>query len=223
MSTDPFAIRCAGWTASALMRIIYHTSRKQFLHLERLSDLLEADQQVIIASWHNRLLQSVFIYLKANPGHRRLVPIASASKDGGIAAHAMAGLGLTCVRGSSNRKGISAFKAMMREARDGADIAFTPDGPKGPLYHIHDGVLTAARMTGAPIVPISYQAKRCKRLNSWDRLILPAPFNQLRLGVGEPFYVPRKLDEGAMDQLAKQLHESMRALDQELAFPGQDY
>lgn len=204
------------------MRVIFHTSKKEFFYQERLSDLLENDQQVIIASWHNRLLQSVFIYLTANPGHRRLVPIASASKDGGIAAHAMRGLGLKCVRGSSNRKGVSAFKAMLREARDGADLAFTPDGPKGPIYHVHEGVLMASRMTGAPIVPITYQAKRCKRLSSWDRLIVPTPFNHLRFGVGEPFYVPRKASSEEFEALAEELRKQMRALDEELAFDKSD-
>lgn len=192
-----------------MMRSVFHTARKRYVHPENLTRFFESGQVVIMAAWHNRNFLSPFGYLAHHPKGRRLHPMASASKDGALAAHAMAGIGLNCVRGSTRKGGSSALRKMIRILRDGQDLAFTPDGPRGPLHHIEEGVIVAAKMTGAPIVPISFQAKRKKRLNSWDRLIVPALFTRINYVYGEPLFVPRDCGSERIAEYASRLQQEL--------------
>ena len=49
---------------------------------------------------------------------------------------------------------------MMRAARNGSNIVFTPDGPKGPRRVVKEGVIYAAQATALPIVPFAFAAKK---------------------------------------------------------------
>lgn len=185
-----------------MMRSVFYTARVRYLHPENMTRFFASGQAVIMTAWHNRNFLSPFGYLAHCPRGRELHPIASASKDGALAAHAMAGIGLKCVRGSTRKGGSSALRKMIRILRDGQDLAFTPDGPRGPLHHVEEGVILAAKMTGAPIVPISFQAKRKRRLNSWDRLIIPSLFTRINYVYGEPLFVPKDSGPEQMAQYA---------------------
>ena len=209
---DPLWIVFAGILISLYMRFLYLSSRKKFADAHHLTQFLNGDQPALLVAWHNRNILSPFAFLSQRPRHRRMVPIASASKDGGLAAWAMWGLGLPCVRGSSSRGGAGALKKMIRLVREGKDLAFTPDGPRGPLHHVHEGVLIAAKMTGAPIVPLTFQAKHHRRLKSWDRMIIPRPFTRLNFVYGEPLYIPRNADAEALQAFGQTLKNRLLAL-----------
>lgn len=214
---DPLWIIVAGLLLSGYMRFLYYSSRKRFINPHFLTQTFADDQPAIIAAWHNRNVLSPFAFISQSPKHCRLSPIASASKDGGLAAWAMWGLGLSCVRGSSSRGGAGALKQMIRLIRAGRHVAFTPDGPRGPLHHVHQGVLIAAKMTGAPIVPLTYHAKRHKRLKSWDRLMIPKPFTRLNFVYGEPLFVPRKATAEDLEEMALTLRQRLLKCDEEAA------
>ena len=214
---DPFWVKLAGVLLSVYMRCLYYSSRKSFHDAHYLTQFFETEQSTILAAWHNRNVLSPFAYLSQRPRHRNLVPIASASKDGGLAAWAMWGLGLRCVRGSSSRGGAKALKQMIRVVREGKDLAFTPDGPRGPLHHVHEGVLMAAKMTGAPIIPLTFDAKRKTRLRSWDGLIVPKPFTRLNFVYGEPVWVPRKASSEDLQEYAEVLQKRLIELGEKAA------
>lgn len=214
---DPFWVKVAGILLSCYMRLLYWTGRKRFIGAPHLTQFFDSGQPVILAAWHNRNVLSPFSFLSQRPRGRHLAPIASASKDGGLAAWAMWGLGLPCVRGSSSRGGAGALKKMIRLIREGKDLAFTPDGPRGPLHHVHEGVLLAAKMTGAPIVPLTFDAQRKRELNSWDRLIVPKLFSRLNFIYGEPVWVPRNANEQQLKDLGETLQERLIAMGEEAA------
>jgi len=199
----------AGLIFSLAMRFIYYTSRKRFIGKEPIEALLRRDQPIILAAWHNRNILIVFAYLAARPRGRRIAPLASASRDGALATWAMRGFGLRCVRGSSSRGGFAALKQLTKTLNGGADVAFTPDGPRGPRYSVQGGAITAAKMTGAPIVPVAYQAKRRKILRSWDGMIVPYPFNRLNYVYGDPLWVPRDCPAHEIEGYADRLKESL--------------
>jgi len=74
-------------------------------------------------------------------------------------------------------------------AADG-NVLFTPDGPRGPVYQVSQGVIFLAQKSGAPIVPIHMEYSSCWRLKSWDRFVVPRPFATLRAIFGQPIQVP---------------------------------
>jgi lysophospholipid acyltransferase (LPLAT)-like uncharacterized protein len=98
------------------------------------------------------------------------------------------------------------IKALKEEIRPGAIV---PDGPRGPRFKVQPGIITLAQKTGYPIVPISYSAKRLKVFASWDRFVMPYPFNEGQVIYGAPISVPWKLDAEERDLYRARLEEEL--------------
>ena len=150
---------------------------------------------VIFALWHNRIFTIPPIWWRTGGNLRKSVVLTSASKDGAILAKAMAVFGLGAVRGSSSRRAVAALIGMKRALQEGHDVCITPDGPRGPCYSFHPGVIKLAQATGTAIVPIHLHFTSAWRLKTWDRLVIPKPFSRVTVVFGELLVVPRKLDE----------------------------
>ena len=52
------------------------------------------------------------------------------------------------------------MREILRRMKQGFDAAFTPDGPRGPKEIVQMGVIAAARLSGAPIVPVAYSCSK---------------------------------------------------------------
>ena len=152
---------------------------------------------VIFALWHNRIFTLPPIWWRTGGNLRKTVVLTSASKDGAILARAMAVFGLGAVRGSSSRRAVAAIIGMKRALQEGLDVCITPDGPRGPRYGFHPGVVKLAESTGSPIIPIHASYASAWRLKSWDALVIPKPFSRVTVVFGEALVIPPKLDEAA--------------------------
>lgn len=205
----PFKMKALGFVIAQFLRFLFYSSKKTYIGKENVTQYFDKDQPIIVVSWHNRNILGAFGYLSLRPKGRQWFPMSSASKDGSIATSAMEWLGVTCIRGSSSKRGMQALREMLRTAKDGNDLGITPDGPRGPKYKIQEGVITTAKLTGCPLVPMAYQAKRKKLLNSWDAMIVPFPFNHLRYVYGEPMVIPRKATEEELETYRLKLEEEM--------------
>ena len=208
----PLKARFGGFLLAALMRLIYVTSLRRFLNREAIERQFASGEPFILVSWHNRNILAPFGYLAHRRGRRRFMPLASASRDGSLAAAAMQSLGVTCIRGSSSRGGSKALRQMLKAAKAGNDLGITLDGPRGRIYQVQPGVVASARMTGLPIIPMAYQARRKVLLKSWDRMIVPWPFNRLVYAYGEPIRVPRDADEAALEAYRIEVQTALMAL-----------
>ena len=205
----PLKTRLLALALASLMRFIHATSRKRFTNAGVLRDQLASDEPCIVAAWHNRNILAAFGYLAHRQPGRAWRPLASASRDGSLAAATMARLGVHCIRGSSSRGGARALREMLRAVKQGDDLGITPDGPRGPKYVVQEGVITTARLTGLPIIPMSYQARHRKELSSWDAMIVPRPFTTLHYVYGEPIRVPRNADAAEQEALRARLEAEL--------------
>ncbi|ALJ56908.1 hypothetical protein AMD24_00748 [Candidatus Xiphinematobacter sp. Idaho Grape] len=137
---------------------------------------------VIIAFWHNRILAVILAFLRKYPACRRgIFALASPSQDGEILAAVMAAFCIGAVRGSSSRRGSQALLGLTTKLQQGFDIAVTPDGPRGPRYHLHPGLLFLASTTGARILPIHVNFSCAITLRSWDKFRIPLPFSRVEV------------------------------------------
>lgn len=122
--------------------------------------------QYILAFWHAHLL------LMLHARYRRpIMAVISQSKDGDLIANTFSHYDVEAARGSSTRGGTQALRDLLRAARNGYNLAFTPDGPKGPPRVLKDGVVYAAQAAGLPIVPVAFAAKKkscCDRGTGWS-------------------------------------------------------
>jgi lysophospholipid acyltransferase (LPLAT)-like uncharacterized protein len=146
-------------------------------------------QPVIFAIWHNRLLMLPRVF---DPSFqtRQSYGLISASRDGDLIAIFIERSGYGTIRGSSSRKGVIALRQLvdMLASREG-NVLVTPDGPRGPVYQVSQGVVFLAQKSGAPIVPIHMEYTSCWRMKSWDRFVVPKPFATLRAIFGAPIHV----------------------------------
>jgi lysophospholipid acyltransferase (LPLAT)-like uncharacterized protein len=68
----------------------------------------------------------------------------------------------------------------------GTNMAFTPDGPRGPRHSFAPGALILAHRAEVPIVTITAHVDRTWRFGSWDGFELPKPFAKITVLYGAP-------------------------------------
>ena len=158
------------------------------------------------AFWHGRLLLMPLIYKG-----KSLSFLVSPHRDGQVVGKALERFGFHAILGSTTRKGFSAFKKMVKAHQNGSDLALTPDGPRGPRHQVQTGVVELARLTGRPVVPLSFSASKKKVFKTWDRFLLPYPFSKGVFIWGEPIYVDPNGDRAHLEErrilLEKRLNE----------------
>ncbi len=164
---------------------------------------------VIMAFWHNRTFLMPRFYEKYCWGNTTFTFI-SRSRDGQFMAEVARRFGVMAVRGSSSRHGVSATLAALHKARDEkVDITITPDGPRGPRYQVHPGILRLAQTTGRPIVAIDCRLQWKWELKSWDKFRIPIPFSRCHLSTAPPIHVPPEATEAELEILATKVAEAL--------------
>ena len=146
-------------------------------------------QPVIFAIWHNRLLMLPRVFDPTFPT-RQSYGLISASRDGDHIAKFIERSGYGTIRGSSSRKGVIALRQLVETLASDGNVLVTPDGPRGPVYQVSQGIVFLAQKSGAAVVPIHMEYSSCWRLKSWDRFVVPRPFAKLRAIFGSPIHVP---------------------------------
>jgi lysophospholipid acyltransferase (LPLAT)-like uncharacterized protein len=160
--------------------------------------------------WHNRLLV-IPSFFKRYMHPRRASALTSPSKDGEILAAYLARFGIGAIRGSSSRRGMVAMLEMKRAIENGSEIAITPDGPRGPRYHLSPGVIALAQNAGVPVVPISVAYSRYWQLKSWDAFQIPKPFATVDITMLSVEKIPHTDTSEAFEEQRTRLEGIMRA------------
>ena len=165
------------WFSAALIRLVGSTLR--VTEDDGANILRRPDHPPLIyAFWHNRVGLIPYFYERDGSG-RSLFVFISLSRDGQFITDVAERFGVKAVRGSSSRKGTKAALEAVRAARDPhADIAITPDGPRGPRRVAAPGVAQLAALSGVPVLPCAAQTTRRWVLPSWDRMVVPKPFGR---------------------------------------------
>ena len=166
------------------LEIVHATMRWRLVDSEGADAAVSRPDGLIGAFWHGRIALSVIgrKVLKNKPTRVMI----SLSPDGQFIAMAMERMGLPAIRGSAikvtnkakPKGGSTAFRQSLAFIGEGGCVALTPDGPRGPNQVMRDGVVTLARMSGAPVFLFGLAASRAIGLKSWDRTRLPLPFTR---------------------------------------------
>ena len=159
--------------------------------------------------WHNRMLLMPWMHQNLFPGEGGAI-LCSPSGDGQIIADVCERFGFTAVRGSSSRRGAQALVELANQTKIGKDIGITPDGPRGPVYRMHPGVIKLAQLTGAPMLPLHVTYSRAISMPTWDKFLLPLPFAKVRLEIAPCISVPRRMTEAECEAHRLHLERMMR-------------
>jgi lysophospholipid acyltransferase (LPLAT)-like uncharacterized protein len=143
---------------SLFLKSLGKTSR--FIHVDReYAREIWSSTNLIVCFWHGRLLMMPFAY-ERNKGK----VLISRHRDGEFIARVIRYFNLGSIRGSYRKGGISTSREIIRSLKEGYDVAITPDGPKGPRHVVKRGIMEIAKISGKPILPISYSASKKKFL-----------------------------------------------------------
>jgi lysophospholipid acyltransferase (LPLAT)-like uncharacterized protein len=170
----------------------------------------QIERPVIFLLWHNRIASMPAFYERWRVRHRpRAIVLTSASPEGSLLAQFLDHFGLGAVRGSSSRRASVALREMARRVAKGHDIIVTPDGPRGPRYHLQPGALYLAQRTSRPIVPVHLEYSRYLRFKSWDGFAIALPFARVKLVIGEPCWINASCINDELETERRRLEQIM--------------
>ncbi len=180
--TKLFLLSRFGWALVWLLGSLLRYRVEGWEHVERLK---KAGSPAILSFWHNQIFYATHFWR-----FRNISVITSPHADGDYIAHIIERFGYSTARGSSTRGSTGALLELKRHLRKGGDVAFTIDGPRGPVYQVKPGPVWLSQKTGHPIVPFHIQPKSFWQTRSWDGFRIPKPFSPALVKIGPPFTVP---------------------------------
>ncbi|MBN8527670.1 MAG: lysophospholipid acyltransferase family protein [Caulobacterales bacterium] len=177
----PWVQAALAWVLAEWMRLCFATIRWTYENEGLAQEIWARGGGVLCVFWHSRIGLSPACWPldRAQPAKA----LISLSPDGQFIAKAVARLGFPAIRGSSSNKdkadrakgGSQALRDGLRQLKVGA-LAITPDGPRGPVNVMAEGLPLLAKLSGAPVLFIGMSCNPAIRLGSWDRAVLPLPF-----------------------------------------------
>ena len=179
----------ASWLIAWIIRLVAKSIRWEMVAGDSTTRVMDAEAPVIGIFWHNRILLMSAGWQPSRP----ITLLRSPHRDGQLIGRAIERLGYQTVSGSSNKGGASGLRNLLKALRAGTSIGITPDGPRGPRMRLSAGVVAAARLSGAPVVPAAWNVEHRKLFGTWDRMILARPFSRGVFIFGEPIIVPKTL------------------------------
>ncbi|MFC6489890.1 lysophospholipid acyltransferase family protein [Nitratireductor sp. GCM10026969] len=198
---------------AAGIRFIERTNRR----VEGSHDMekvMEAHGPAIAGLWHGQHLLAPAV----NPRTHPVVALFSRSADAELNALVAQRLGFDIVRGSGGREGkhrvrkggAAALIQLKRKIEAGFSVAMIADIPHGTPRQAGLGIVTLARLSGRPIVPMAIATSRRKVLkNTWDKTTVNLPFGRLALILGEPIFVAADADDHEMEEKRRQVTDAI--------------
>lgn len=145
---------------------------------------------LILCFWHRAIFTSTWAFRDQKIG-----VITSQSFDGEYIARIISAFGYSPIRGSSSRGGVRALLESRRLLEQGRSVAFTSDGPRGPVFVAKPGPVLLASKSEIPLVAFHIAVERSWRLKTWDQFVIPKPFSRALLCMGAAIKIPSGLDE----------------------------
>lgn len=161
-------------------KLLYATWRIKRNECPEFQQALRNRTPVILAHWHGDELAVIHLVRRY-----RIATITSTSKDGELMNQVLRWLGASTARGSSTRQGAAALRGVISLCRrNGNNVSFAVDGPKGPIYKVKPGVFEFSRLMNAPIYIVSVGVSRPWIFHrSWNKCVLPRFFSRLVIDI----------------------------------------
>jgi lysophospholipid acyltransferase (LPLAT)-like uncharacterized protein len=208
--------RLNDWVATVLAGYVsfcVRTSRWERDGFEALARHLDTGEPAVMVLWHQRLIMAPFLF---DMERGKICGLTSSARAGRLAGRIVQKFGFVTVAMSSHQRHVSLSRAVLGHMRQGMSVGIACDGPTGPARQAKTFPLVWARSSGHPVFVTAYAGRRCIRLPTWDRMMLPLPFTRGALLVRPfPHRIPRKLDDAGMEDLRQKLDAALDAVTDE--------
>jgi lysophospholipid acyltransferase (LPLAT)-like uncharacterized protein len=207
--------------AVILVRSIWGTYRYVVTGEDAVNRLVSDGEPLIFTFWHEHIFAVAPYLFRLGRRGARITFLVSPSVDGDLVVRILDILGGRAVRGSATRSGVKAMKGLYRAiVRERGSPVVLPDGPQGPRHHCKPGSLLLAQMSGARILPMACTASPAWRLRTWDRIVLPLPFAEVRVVLGDSYTVPTGMSSDELEEARQELEERLGDLRPESSAGG---
>lgn len=179
--------------------------------------VIGSEPNAIFALWHGQHLLAPALM----PRWLETVALVSRSSDAEINALVVEKFGIETARGSGGRPdqqlsgkgGARALITLRKALEAGKAVCMIADVPGGEPRSAGLGIITLARISGRPIVPIAVASSRRIVLEKTrDKTTINLPFGQICAIFGDPVFVPEDADEETMERLRVGLSDAMNEI-----------
>lgn len=202
----------AGRSLARLMRLVHRTS--SIVHDPAdMRERLAALHPAIVVGWHGQLMMTQFL----QPEGTRAAAIVARHGDADIIGEALTSFGVELIRGAGSgsrqrdRGGAHALRGALRALENGISVVVSADVPPGPARRATIGIVTLARMSGRPILPVAAATSRFKSFDTWSRMTINLPFSKLAYVFGGEVVVPRTAGKDELERYRLDLERRLNA------------
>ena len=156
--------RCAwlGWLVNRYIRFCEVTGSLLVAGDGPFIKLQVEGKPIILLIWHGRNFQAIpMSRLFINP----VTALTSRSRDGAMIANVIRPFGYAAIQGSGTgaaakkktnpkKRGMQAFRAMLKHLKNGEMVLATADVPPGPVFETGPGMVKLAAKSGAAIMVV---------------------------------------------------------------------
>ena len=194
----PLFWKCCGLGGAIFLKGLLGTVDFKAIYQDATLDPANPDSldKRIAFFWHENILAP--IYLR---GTCQITMLQSRNRDANLVSEVGRLFGLKVVKGSTNRGGTEALRALMRIAGepDCRGLVVVPDGPRGPRRSFTAGGVFLASKLQIPVLLLGIGYDRPWRMNSWDQFAIPRPFSRGRAVFSRRIDVPPKLSRDELE------------------------
>ena len=195
-------MRFSGRALARLIRRVIKTS-KTVSEPADVPQLLRDNYPCIVACWHGQFMMIVGVH----PGDYNIHAMVARHGDAELIGQAMECFGVELIRGAGaggrkrDRGGAAALRASVTALKQRTFLVMTADVPPGPARVAGAGIVTVARLSGCPILPIACATTNFKSFDTWSRITVNLPNSKLAFVCGDPIHVPRDADGATLEAL----------------------
>ena len=216
-------LRLLGWLVNRYIRLCVVTGSLLVAGDGPFIKLQAEGKPIILLVWHGRNFQAIpMSRLFISP----VTALTSRSRDGAMIANVIRPFGYAAIQGSGTgaaakkktnpkKRGMQAFRAMLKHLKNGEMVLATADVPPGPVFETGPGMVKLAAKSGAAIMPIGASfSPELPIPGTWDKSKLPLPFANRSLVFGEPIYVEDG-DDKAIEAACQRVTDALNAVQAE--------
>lgn len=182
----------AGALVANYIQLVFKTS-KVIREPADVNARLAQEAPFIAAMWHGQFLMIPAV----SPETITVKCMVARHGDAEVVGRALQRFGHDLIRGAGSggrarrkdRGGVAALRAALKTLEEGDTVAMTADVPPGPAREAGLGIVTLARMSGRPIIPVATATSRFATVSTWSRFTVNLPFSRLTVVTGSPIHV----------------------------------
>lgn len=168
----------------------------------------------ILAFWHGRLLAPLITRHYFDKGY----VLISLSRGAYLIKLICRYFKVQIIEGSANRNGKdkggreSIKKILNLLKQPNTCFAIAPDGSIGPRMRCSAGLASIALLSRLDVTPLAYSAKHIYVVNSWDKFIIPFPFNHITVKMDTPIAYMENGKRKESEQLRLEIENKLNKL-----------